>query len=46
VLVVTSDYEEAVQLSDRVIVMQRGQQIAEFDGDDVTAQNLTIAAGG
>lgn len=46
VLVVTSDYEEAVQLSDRVIVMQRGRQVAEFDGDDVTAQNLTIAAGG
>lgn len=46
VLVVTSDYEEAVQLSDRVVVMQRGRQIAEFDGDDVTAHNLTIAAGG
>jgi ribose transport system ATP-binding protein len=46
VLVVTSDYEEAVQLSDRVVVMQRGQQVAEFDGNDVTAQNLTIAAGG
>lgn len=46
VLVVTSDYEEAVQLADRVVVMQRGQQVAEFDGDSVTAQNLTIAAGG
>lgn len=46
VLVVTSDYEEAVQLADRVIVMQRGRQVAELDGDDVTAQNLTIAAGG
>ncbi|MDO7881558.1 sugar ABC transporter ATP-binding protein [Antiquaquibacter soli] len=46
VLVVTSDYEEAVQLADRVVVMQRGRQAAEFAGDDVTAQNLTIAAGG
>jgi ribose transport system ATP-binding protein len=46
VLVVTSDYEEAVQLSDRVVVMQRGAQVAEFGGADVTAQNLTIAAGG
>jgi ribose transport system ATP-binding protein len=46
VLVVTSDYEEAIQIADRVIVMQRGQQIAELDGDNVTAQNLTIAAGG
>jgi len=46
VLVVTSDYEEAVQVSDRVVVMQRGKQVAEFDGDDVTARSLTIAAGG
>jgi len=46
VLVVTSDYEEAVQLADRVIVMQRGRQAAELTGDEVTAQNLTIAAGG
>jgi len=46
VLVVTSDYEEAVQLADRVVVMQRGKQVAEYDGNDVTAQNLTIAAGG
>ncbi len=46
VLVVTSDYEEAVQLADRVVVMQRGRQAAEFAGDDVTAQNLIIAAGG
>ncbi len=46
VLVVTSDYEEAVQLADRVVVMQRGRQVAELGGNDVTAQNLTIAAGG
>jgi ribose transport system ATP-binding protein len=46
VLVVTSDYEEAVQVADRVVVMQRGRHAAEFTGADVTAQNLTIAAGG
>lgn len=46
VLVVTSDYEEAVQLADRVIVMQRGRQVAELAGANVTAQNLTTAAGG
>lgn len=46
VLVVTSDYEEAVQLADRVIVMQRGRQVAELAAANVTAQNLTIAAGG
>ncbi len=46
VLVVTSDYEEAVQLADRVVVMQRGRQVAELGGDDVSAQSLTIAAGG
>jgi ribose transport system ATP-binding protein len=46
VLVVTSDYEEAVQVADRVVVMQRGRSAAEFTGADVTAQNLTEAAGG
>ncbi len=38
---VTSDYEEAVQVADRVVVMQRGRSAAELTGADVTAQNLT-----
>ncbi len=46
VLVVTSDYEEAVQLADRVVVMARGEKVAEMTGDDVTTQNLLTAAGG
>jgi len=46
VLVVTSDYEEAVQLADRVVVMARGEKVAEMTGDDVSTQNLLTAAGG
>ena len=46
VLVVTSDYEEAVQLADRVLVMARGKQVAELSGADVTTQALLTAAGG
>lgn len=46
VLVVTSDYEEAVQLADRVLVMAKGRIIEEFSGDAVTTQDLLTAAGG
>lgn len=46
VLVVTSDYEEAVQLADRVVVMARGEKVAEMTGNDVTTRNLLTAAGG
>jgi ribose transport system ATP-binding protein len=46
VLVVTSDYEEAVQLADRALVMSRGALVAEFSGDDVTTPALINASGG
>jgi ABC-type sugar transport system ATPase subunit len=46
VLVVTSDYEEAVQLADRVLVMVKGRIVGEFSGDAVTTQDLLAAAGG
>ncbi len=46
VLVVTSDYEEVVQLADRALVMARGRVVAEFDGDSITTSALTVAAGG
>ena len=45
ILVVTSDYEEAVQVADRAIVMARGRIEAEFEGSDVTTQGLTDASG-
>jgi ribose transport system ATP-binding protein len=46
ILVVTSDYEEAVQLADRALVMSRGRLVAELSGDDVTTQALIDASGG
>jgi ribose transport system ATP-binding protein len=46
ILVVTSDYEEAVQVADRVLVMARGQIVDEFTNDDVTTANLIAASGG
>lgn len=45
ILVVTSDYEEAVQVADRAFVMARGRISADFEGSDVTTQGLTDASG-
>ena len=45
ILVVTSDYEEAVQVADRAIVMARGQVVTELVGDEVTTQGLIDASG-
>ena len=36
VLVVTSDYEDAVQVADRVYVMAKGALAAHLSGDEVT----------
>jgi ribose transport system ATP-binding protein len=46
VLVVTSDYEEVIQLSDRALVMVAGRITDELTGDAVTAKALTGASGG
>jgi ribose transport system ATP-binding protein len=46
ILVVTSDYEEAIQVADRVLVMARGEIVGEFRNDDVTTANLIAASGG
>ncbi|GIF74437.1 sugar ABC transporter ATP-binding protein [Asanoa siamensis] len=46
VLVVTSDYEEVVQLADRALVMARGRLVRELDGDEITTSTLIAAAGG
>lgn len=46
VLMVTSDYEEVVQLADRAIVMVSGRQHAELDSQQITATALTAASGG
>jgi ribose transport system ATP-binding protein len=46
VLVVTSDYEEAVQAADRVYVMAKGRVAAHLSGDEISTHRLLVAAGG
>jgi ribose transport system ATP-binding protein len=46
VLLSTSDYEEAVQVADRVYVMAKGRMVAELTGSQVTTSRLLEASGG
>jgi len=46
VLIATSDYEEAVQVADRVYVMAKGRMVTELTGDAVTSGRLLEASGG
>jgi ribose transport system ATP-binding protein len=46
VLISTSDYEEAVQVADRVYVMSKGEIVADLTGDSITTTRLLAAAGG
>jgi len=46
VLISTSDYEEAVQVADRVFVMAKGAVVADLTGDTVTTTRLLAASGG
>jgi ABC-type sugar transport system ATPase subunit len=46
VLISTSDYEEAVQVADRVYVMVKGTVVEDLNGDSVTTTRLLAAAGG
>ena len=46
VLISTSDYEEAVQVADRVYVMVKGEIVADLAGDAITTTRLLAAAGG
>ena len=46
VLICTSDYEEAVQVADRVFVMAKGAVVADLTGEAVTTTRLLAAAGG
>ena len=45
VLISTSDYEEAVQVADRVYVMAKGAIVADLTGDAVTTTRLLAASG-
>lgn len=46
VLIVTSDYEEAFQVADRVYVMAKGALVASLTGDEVTTTSLLQLSGG
>ena len=46
VLIATSDYEEAVQVADRVYVMAKGRMVTELTGSAVTSGRLLEASGG
>jgi ribose transport system ATP-binding protein len=46
VLISTSDYEEAVQVADRVYVMSKGEIVADLTGDEITTTRLLAASGG
>jgi AI-2 transport system ATP-binding protein len=45
-LVISSDFEEAVTLADKVVVMYNGKTVNEFKGDDITFENITYASFG
>jgi rhamnose transport system ATP-binding protein len=44
VLLISSDMQELLQLSDRVVVMRGGRLVAEFAGDELTELNIGAAA--
>jgi ribose transport system ATP-binding protein len=46
VLISTSDYEEAVQVADRVYVMSKGEVVADLTGEEISTTRLLAAAGG
>jgi ribose transport system ATP-binding protein len=46
ILVVTSDYEEVVQVADRAYVMAKGRIAEHLTGDQITTGRLLAAAGG
>lgn len=46
VIMVSSEIPEVLGMSDRVIVMREGRIVAEFEGDDLTPENLVRVAAG
>ncbi|QIA65338.1 ATP-binding cassette domain-containing protein [Vibrio astriarenae] len=46
VIVISSDMEELIGLSNRVIVMREGQQQGELTGENITEQNIMLSAAG
>ncbi len=46
ILLISSDFEEIVTLSDRVVVMYQGRTISELQLPDITLENVTFASFG
>ncbi len=46
VMLISSEINEIIQLSDRVLVIYRGRILSEFKGQDITAENITVASFG
>ncbi len=46
ILLISSDFEEIVTLSDRVVVMYQGRTISEIKPPDITLENITFASFG
>ena len=46
ILMISSDMEEIVQLSDRAVTMYHGRINAEFVGEEITQENLMSASFG
>jgi rhamnose transport system ATP-binding protein len=44
ILLISSDIQELVLLSDRVVVMRTGRLVAEFEGEELTEVNIGAAA--
>ncbi len=44
ILLTTSDHEEVTQVADRVVVMSRGKQVAEYKGKEINNSQIIQAA--
>ena len=46
IILISSDFEEIVTLSDRVVVMYQGRTITEIEPPNITLENITFASFG
>ena len=46
ILLISSEVEEVIKMSHRILVMRQGRVVAEFGGDNTTAADILTAAFG